>query len=314
MTPCGKASSGYFPTAAETPQWNSPAVSRTANQLTNGTAMTHTSRNSNARTPASSDVRAITAFLLAGLVGWLGPAALRAGDNAPGPLLSPPSRKSIKNDLATAIQVKRALERDEQLAPQKLNLYVKVTSGIARLSGPVPSEEVRKRVVAAVAQVPGVLQVQSTDLYLAKPLETTRPPVLPSADEKPTRTQSASPNSASAALGTLTGRESAAAILPRITLMAPEAVSPTSPKPKPAVLTAQSRPPISPTSLAAAIEDLRRRDARFRALRTEVQGKTVCLFAGNAEGESVMVFAQALTRLPGVERVVVRDPSSSPTR
>jgi hypothetical protein len=238
--------------------------------------------------------------------------AARAGDELPGPLLTPPSQTSIKKDLAAAIQVKKALAHDEQLAPRKLNLYVKVTSGIARLSGPVPSEEVRKRVIQVVAQVPGVLQIQSADLYLAKPQEKPKPLVLPAEPEKPTRTQSASPNPASAALGTLTGREPAASAPPRITLMAPEALPTAPPKPEPAVLTTQPRTPSPTTSLSAAIESLRRGDNRFRTIRTEVQSGIVRIFADDTNGENVMAFAQALTRLPGVERVVVQNASSAP--
>jgi hypothetical protein len=273
--------------------------------------MTHRGWNTIARVPASSDVLAtVFVFLATAWCSWS--ATGRAGDDLPGPLLSPPSQASTKNDLATAIRVHRALERDEQLAPRKLNLNVKAKGGFTRLSGPVPSEEVRRRVVQVAAQVPGVLQVRGDDLYVAKPHEKTRPPVLPSEDEKPTRTQSASPNPASAAPGALTGREPATAAPPRITLRAPEAVPGATSSPKPAVLTAQPRAPSPTPSLEAAIEELRGRDARFRAIRTEVQGTMVRVFAGNADGECVMAFAQALTRLPGVERVAVRDNSSAP--
>jgi hypothetical protein len=273
--------------------------------------MTHRGWNTIARAPASSDVLAtVFVFLATAWCSW--PTLGQAGDDLPGPLLSPPSQASIKNDLATAIRVHRALDRDEQLAPRKLNLNVKVTGGIAQLSGPVPSEEVRRRVVQVAAQVPGVLQVRGDDLYLAKLHEKTRPPVLPSEDDKPTRTQSASPKPASAAPGALTGREPATAAPPRITLLAPEAVPGAMPSSRPAVLTAQPRAPSPTPSLEAAVEELRRRDARFRAIRTEVQGKMVRIFAGNADGECVMAFAQALRRLPGVERVVVRDSLSAP--
>jgi hypothetical protein len=236
----------------------------------------------------------------------------RAGDDLPGPLLAPPSQSSVKKDLATEILAKRALDRDEELAPKKLNLYVKVTSGIARISGPVPSEETRQRVVQVVAQVPGVFKVQSAELYLAKPHEKPKPLVLPSEADKPTKTQSASPNPTSAAQGTLTGRDPTPSAPARITLMAPEAIPSIPPKPEPAVLTAQPRVPSSATSVSTAIEHLRRRDARFRTIRTEVQGSLVRIFAGNADGEQVMAFAQALTKLPGVERVVVQDTSSAP--
>jgi hypothetical protein len=273
--------------------------------------MTHRSWNTIARAPASLDALAVVFVFLA--TAWcLWSASGKAGDDVPGPLLTPPSRTSIKNDLGTVIQIKRTLDRDEELAPKKLNLYVHVTSGVARLSGPVPSEEVRRRVIQVVAQVPGVLKVRSDELYFAKPHEKTKPLVLPSADDKPTRTQSASPNPASAAPGTLTGREPVAETPPRVHLRAPEAVSLAPANPNPTVLTTHPRTPSPATSLASVIEDLRRRDARFGAIRTEVQGKMVRVFAGNADGESVMAFAQALTRLPGVERVVVREsPSAS---
>jgi hypothetical protein len=60
-------------------------------------------------------------------------------------------------------------------------------------------------------------------------------------------------------------------------------------------------------SLAGAIEKARQADARFGTIITEVQGGTVLLRGGGVPDDHVMAFAQALTHVPGVERVVVQN-------
>jgi hypothetical protein len=82
-------------------------------------------------------------------------------------------------------------------------------------------------------------------------------------------------------------------------------------------LTARERVPPAPTAaaapspaLSAAIERLRQDDPRFRGIQAEVRGGLVLVRGGDTPGEHVMAFAQAVTRLPGVERVVVqREPA-----
>jgi hypothetical protein len=61
------------------------------------------------------------------------------------------------------------------------------------------------------------------------------------------------------------------------------------------------------TPLATSVERLRLADARFRGIRVELNGATVLVRGGEARGEDVMALARALSRLSGVERVVVKD-------
>src|SRR6185437_24800 len=119
--------------------------------------------------------------------------------------LSPPSRSSGAEDRRVEVHVRIALSRDKDLGP--LNLGVRMTSGIAHLFGPVPSAEFLAQARQIVQQVPGVLEVRTSEVYLAKRRERAKPLPLPVEDGKPTQTRSASPNPLSGALGSLTGRE-----------------------------------------------------------------------------------------------------------
>jgi hypothetical protein len=117
-------------------------------------------------------------------------------------------------------------------------------------------------------------------------------------------------NAGTIAPSTLTARELSAPPNPqRVTLLAPEAVTTPARTPEPARATVNPRPPASVDSLSARIDRLRQHDERFRKIRTEVIGSTVRIHTRDASGELVMRFAQSIARLPGVERVVLRDSS-----
>jgi hypothetical protein len=59
--------------------------------------------------------------------------------------------------------------------------------------------------------------------------------------------------------------------------------------------------------LIHAIERLRQSDARFRAVQTEAQGGVVRLRGVVQRWDDLFELAQAIARLPGVERVVLLD-------
>lgn len=285
--------------------------------------MTQWIRNMNAGGPTGFKVRGIAALVLLALLFGLRPALVRAGD-----------------DLTAAIRIRTALDQDEQLRPLKLNLRVKITRGLVEVSGPVPSEEARRQVVRVVEQVHGVLKVRSNQLYVVKARKDDKMLSLPLEGEQPTQTRSASPDPVSGTLGTLTGRDPLTPVptnpkpvvrptspqrtsvpvrvstVPSasrgVTLLAPEAVTTPARAPEPARLTTNPRAPARTETLAAAIDRLRQGDEHFRTIRTEVRGTLVQVFAGDNAGEHVMAFAQAITRLAGVERVVVQDASSPP--
>jgi len=61
----------------------------------------------------------------------------------------------------------------------------------------------------------------------------------------------------------------------------------------------------SVSPLVETLEQLRRSSERFRPIRIEVQGGVVRLWGNAARGEDVFTFAQRISHLPGVERVIV---------
>lgn len=254
--------------------------------------MAHLDHNSNSRGPTSAPVWGVAALLLAGVAWWLCQTGARAGDES-----------NVGRDLAAAVRVRKALESDAELRPLKINLHVKMTKGIAQLSGAVPLAAARQRVIRVAAQVPGVLQVEGRGLYVAKPLPGTATLMLPFASDQPQHTRSASPNPAAGEVGRLTGREPMAMRTPprsspprRVTLLAPEGIASAAP------------PPAQTDPLAAAIDRVRRANEHFRKIRTEQHGGTVRILAGDTAGEHLTAFAQAIARLPGVERVTIASP------
>jgi hypothetical protein len=274
--------------------------------------MTHRGRNVNAEASASVDVWGIARFALFGLTLLALAADARAGDKTPIPLAR------AGEDLMVASHVRAALRKEERLRP--LVLHVSVTNGVVHLSGPVSSAELKKRAVEIAEKVDGALKVEADDLYLTKVPQPPSLLSLPLEGDRPTQTQSASLNPLSDSLGGSTARDH----LPpaqanpnpsgpqRVTLMAPEAIKVPARPAEPARLTANPHTPPPTSSLPAALDRLRERDTRFRTIRTEVQGSTVRVFTGDAADERVMVFAQAIRRLPGVQRVVIQDTSGRP--
>lgn len=77
---------------------------------------------------------------------------------------------------------------------------------------------------------------------------------------------------------------------------------------------ANTPPQAMPPSIAAEVERLRQADARFRGIRAEIRGSTVLVAAAaDVPGDKVMAFAQALSRLSGVGRVLIQSaPPTSP--
>jgi hypothetical protein len=64
----------------------------------------------------------------------------------------------------------------------------------------------------------------------------------------------------------------------------------------------------APQSLSETVEGLRQSDARFHHVQVEVHGATLYVGGENAAPENIMAFARALSAVPGVERVVIRNP------
>lgn len=90
---------------------------------------------------------------------------------------------------------------------------------------------------------------------------------------------------------------------------------PDTPRPRPPV-GALTSSPSNPTDtlprpprgeeIILAVERLRRLDDRFRRLRAELHGRVVILRGDVTHGEDAMDLAQAIAKVPGVERVMLQ--------
>lgn len=232
---------------------------------------------------------ALHALVLAGFS-----SALRAADPQSGPLLIVSSTRTPK-DLAIETKIRRALRQDSELRP--LNLSVHVSGGIAKLSGPVPAAELQKRAIKIAGHVDGVLTVSGKDLYISTAEQNGNRLSIRIQEDPPTQTRAASPLTPAGE----TGRQ--------ITLLAPEMTAPRARVPEAARLTANPHPVSPAVAIAAAIENLRQREARYQQLRARVRDTTVYIFAGDTASEDVMTFAQAVRRLPGVQHVILNSGS-----
>lgn len=274
-------------------------------------------------------------LLASGLVIGLLPGVNAADRSAAAAVSRRPSDLRIR-DWQLTIYARQALTHDQVLAP--LNLGVSVRKGVATLWGPVTSAATALRALDCVRRLPGLDDVRS-ELYIVDdnnpslpspagpavppPATPPRPPArlversgtvtaapgqtlsvprvtLPvdprrPADEQPTRVQ---PPRAS-----FTGSIS---FEPAVNAAQPSAISP------PAAVLLPPRPLDSNTRLYAAVERLRQSDARFRHLQSSVRGGIVTLTGATPSGEDLMEFAQAVGRLPGVERVVLGDIRTAP--
>src|SRR5262249_58476042 len=110
----------------------------------------------------------------------------------PPPLLfQPPAVASPVADLALSVRARKALQEDPELG--KLILGIVVENGCLRLWGPVPSEEIGRRVVKKLEGLRGVRSIQN-DLRIVPP-ETELAP-LPLVADPPAHSESASPGTA----------------------------------------------------------------------------------------------------------------------
>jgi hypothetical protein len=257
--------------------------------------------------PISADVR--FAGLCLALALLLAPGAAAPAAEQPD-ARGPVSTNNAPPDFKLEIQALAALGKNSQVGP--LNLSVRVSNRIAELSGPVPSAELRQRAVEIVEAIPGLRGVRTKQLYVTRAPRSEQHISLPLEDGKPTETRSASPGILSRDLapaspeGPKVAQQPAEAAPHTATLLAPEAVAPSSRPSEPGRLTANPRPRPKAPPIDASLDRLRQSDRRFRAIRTEVEGVTVRIYTGDTSGEHIMAFARLVTHLPGVERVVVK--------
>lgn len=259
-------------------------------------------RNAGSLSPLRFCIRLLAAALL--ILPVL-PDALRAAGEQSGPLLFTSSTRTHK-DLEIETKVRRALQKDAQLRP--LNLGVRVSGGIATLSGPVPAAEFKQKAIAIVQKLDGVRTVSVKDLYVCTGDPSGKRLSVLLTDDQPMQTRSASSGSlVGSNLDRRFSKSTAGAggSGQRITLLAPEMGAPNTRAPEAARLTANPRPAPPAASIGSAIENLRQKDLRYQQLRVRVQGATVYVYPSGTAVEDAMTFAQAVRRLPGVQHVIM---------
>lgn len=215
-------------------------------------------------------------------------------------------------DCQRTLRTRQALLQDEALA--NFNLGVSVRSGVATLWGLVPTRPLADRAVARVRLVPGILNVRSeihvvppgdplTD-FLAAPVPNRWSPseVGPPPPRSPAAlTSRPEPKPAT---------DPSIPVMPLITIP-PRPGNGTS---QPAAVILRPETGESPQKLIIVVDRLRQRDARFRWIHPEVQGGIVRLRGAVYHRQDLFDFAQAVSRLPGVERVVVEDVQVIPAK
>jgi hypothetical protein len=220
---------------------------------------------------------------------------------------APGAEKQLSyRDIQLTVHARKALADDAAVGPG--NLGVRVQNNVAVLWGPISSEELKKRAVEIVKKVKGVFEVRDADVYIAAPppeVETAALP--PPTAEAPTHTESASPDSVSGAILSLTSRSPAeTAPAPVVVLRPPLALGESAP-----TRTVSQAPPAE--GVVTAVEQVRLSNERFRSISYRLNGDVVVLRPGG-QAEDVMAFARAVSRLPGLTRVVILSGDGDPAR
>jgi osmotically-inducible protein OsmY len=224
-------------------------------------------------------------------------------------------------DTRHELRARQALMRDASLAP--LNLGVRVQKHVAVLWGPVPSADLGRRAVEVLKQLPELMEVRN-ELHVQPseepPTAVSPLPVPPAERPLPLQDRPTRPPTASA--GVLT-RHTPKTDTPKGN---PEPPSPPAKAswvppdqaafaPKENLILPAIDIPNPSTSgnlargewLIEAVSRLLRSDSRYQDLRPEVRGKVVHLKGEVERWADVYELAQRITRLSGVERVVLAD-------
>ena len=227
------------------------------------------------------------------LLGCVCPAALAADG---------PGDPAAYHDLRHTMQARSALLADPVLAP--LNLGVRVHNRVAVLWGPVPTAGLKERAELLLRKLPDLLEVRN-ELHVEQP----EPPPQYLPGKLPPATPVPLPGFSGAA-------DTWQDLFARRQDSAPAFASPAENvrlKPAPsglpgdggAVLPAIAVPGPAGSPLDQAVARLQRDEPRFRGLRADVRGQQVRLSGTAATWQDVYDLADVLTRLPGVDRVVL---------
>jgi hypothetical protein len=221
----------------------------------------------------------------------------------------------LTRDTYLMLQARRALALDPDLAP--LNLGVSVRRGAAVLWGTAPSGALARQAVAQLRQLPDLVEVWSeleVDSLLTVDTEPPPPPPVPRSPSPP-QALAATAERQGPAPGALAGREArgpapgVAQPLPTgppappgdsVSLLAPVPLSEQPPPPRPPAAPLGNGP-----TLIQRVAQLRDQEPRFQRVQVEVRGRAVFLHGVVARAEDTMDLAERVSRLPGVERVVL---------
>ena len=209
-----------------------------------------------------------------------------------------PDKRLTARDIQLSVHARTALADDPELGPA--NLGVRVQDNVAVLWGPAPSEELKRRAVEVVKKVKGVFEVNDSDVYVAAVPTAVEAPLVPlGPSEPPTRTEAASPpEPVTEPAGALTARPAVEAPPPEVVLRAPLPLGERTP-----ARTMSAVPPVD--GLAAAVDQVRQAEERYRGIDCRLEGDAVVLRPGSGRAEDVMAFARAIAHLPGLTRIVI---------
>ncbi len=212
---------------------------------------------------------------------------VRAAEADPAPAAPDGAR-----DLEIEVRARHLLLTDAELAP--FNLGVTVRNGVAVVSGPVSSPELRAKALKKIENVRGVFKVES-DMYVARDAgQWLSPPGIRQLPDAPVHTSSAMPDLRTGKMPLFPSefavkRPSEPPAAPKlVTLLTPVAV------------------PDDSADLGSVIERIRKGDERYRLIQYDVKGGAIYL-RGSARPENVMAFARALSNVPGVEHVILQN-------
>jgi hypothetical protein len=224
-------------------------------------------------------------------------------------------------DLQLTVQARRILAQDAELGP--LNLGVNVQDGAATLWGMVPSAKLASRAIDRLKTMSSLEQVRSELSIEPLPdIIAGRPPPLPpihfGPDKNPT-----------------VGHKPSGELMPRTPDHVPLPVNPSS-QPRsewPPGVGASLLPPVTgdraampprretstkllppraEPSLAKTVDRLRRADDRYKHIDVQIDGGVVILGGAAYRQGDLDDLAQAVSQLPGVERVIVEKARTAP--
>jgi hypothetical protein len=234
-----------------------------------------------ARTTLISHCAVLALLLNPGFAGAANPAWVFPQMSRPGEIDA--------GDCKRTLQCRQVLLADPTLA--SLNIGVSARSGVITLWGLVPSKDLSLRAEKCLQHVPGVLEIRN-DLRVGVP-GAAHDELLsnPERHQALTRVEPPPP----ARLTSRAEEPGAGALMPAIAV--PTAQS--------QPMTAQPAQPVESPWLIQRVDRLRQQDRRFENVRPTIVGGVVRLSGGVYFKADIYEFAQAVSHLPGVARVVI---------